>query len=172
MPWRSVACAKADIGSLAPTRAPADTPRTWRRLLTPAGPRRQLGRFFSVPPPDRGESRQPIFRQRGWSPEAIPTRRAHHAGCPLRHDIEIPQQHAVERVSGGDQLRAVLREDDAIDQLVHRGILDADQVARSRLVRSLRSPIATLLVPGRERLTPVGNDNVKIELPQAVFVLR
>src|SRR3974377_1079979 len=172
MPWRSVACAKVDIGSLAATRAPADKPRTLRRLIIPSGPLRQLGRLFRVPPPDRGESRQPLFRQGGWCAGTIPTRRAHHAGCPLRHDVEIPQQHAVERVSGGDQLRAVLREDDAIDQLVPRGILDADQVARSRLVRSLRSPIATLLVPGRERLTPVGNDNVKIELPQAVFVLR
>src|SRR3974377_1858200 len=152
MPWRSVACAKAEIDSLVAARAPPEKPRTLRRLIIPSRPLRQLGRLFSVPPPDRWESRQPIFRQRGWSAEAIPTRRAHHAGRPLRHDVEIPQQHAVERVSGGDQLRAVLREDDAIDQLVHRGILDADQVARSRLVRSLRSPIATLLIPRREHL--------------------
>ena len=52
---------------------------------------------------------------------ASQTRRA----VVLRHDVEIPQQHPVERMGGGDQLVAVPSEDHACRQRVDDGILDA-----------------------------------------------
>ena len=48
--------------------------------------------------------------------KAIPVRIALEAVGELRHHIAIPQQDAVERLAGCDQLRTVLGEDDVIDQ--------------------------------------------------------
>ena len=66
----------------------------------------------------------------------------------------VPQQHAVERLGGGDQLGAVLGEDDALDQRIDRRILDAGIVARAGAVGGLRAPDIALLVAGRQRLRP------------------
>ena len=46
-----------------------------------------------------------IFRQRLGVAEAVPARVAREAVGELRHDVEIPQQHAVERPGRGDQRR-------------------------------------------------------------------
>ena len=91
---------------------------------------------------------------------------------PLRHDVEIPQQHAVERPGGGDQLVAVLGENDAIDERIDRRVLDADQVARAGNIGGLRAPVAALLVARRQRLAPGGDDDVEVPLPHPVLVLR
>ena len=104
--------------------------------------------------------------------EAVPARGAHFAVGPLRHDVMVPQQHAVERVGGGDEIGAVLGEDDLIDHRVDRRIFDADQVVRAGLVGGLRTPIAALLVAGRQRLAPGRGDDVEIPVAQPVLVLR
>ncbi len=70
------------------------------------------------------------------------------------------------------QLGAVLGIDDAVDQLVDGRILDADQIARAGNVGGGRAPIAALLVAGRQRLAPGGDDDVEVPLPQPVLVLR
>ena len=43
----------------------------------------------------------------------------------LRHDVEVPQQHPIERARGGDQILAVGGEDDTLDQRVDDRVLDA-----------------------------------------------
>ena len=82
-------------------------------------------RLFSVVPPQRRKPGEAIFRQRLGMAEAIPAGIAREAVGELRHDVEIPQQHAVERLGRGDQLVPVLGEDDLLDQGIDRGILDA-----------------------------------------------
>src|SRR5262245_16919096 len=113
-----------------------------------------LGGALGVPPPHRGKGGEPVFRQRIRPAEAIPAGRTHLAVSPLGNDVEVPQQHAVERLGGGDQLVAVLGVDDAIDQRVDGLVPDPDQVARADDVGGLRSPVAALLVAGRQRLAP------------------
>ena len=61
--------------------------------------------------------------------KAIPARCADLTIAPLWHDIVVPQEHAIKRLCRGDQLFAISRKDDAIDQLVDGRILDADQIA-------------------------------------------
>ena len=90
----------------------------------------------------------------------------------MRHDVEIPQQHAVERHGGGDQFGTVFGKDHAIDQRIDRRVLDADQIARAGLIGGGRTPEAALLVAGRQRFTPGRDDDVEIPLPQPVLVLR
>ena len=64
------------------------------------------------------------------------------------------EEHPVERLRRGDELVAVLGEDDLLDQRVDAGILDAGEVARALAVGGLRAPEFALLVAGRERLRP------------------
>src|SRR6185437_3508003 len=158
MPWRSASCATAGPTSRLPApaaAAPASTPRARRRVTRISSrPLRQLGRLVFVPPPDGRESRIAVFRQRLRPAEAVPARGAHLTVGPLRHDVIIPQQHAVERARRRHQFVAVLGEDDAVDQGVDRRILDADDVARTGLVGGLRTPEAALLVAGRQRFAP------------------
>ena len=59
---------------------------------------------------------------------------------PLRHDVVVPQQHAVERPGRGDQLGAILGEYHPLDQRIDRRILDADEIARARRGRPPASP--------------------------------
>ena len=66
----------------------------------------------------------------------------------------IPQQHAIERLGGGDEVGAALGENHLIDHRIDRRILDADQIERARLIGGLRAPIAALLVAGRQRFAP------------------
>ena len=91
---------------------------------------------------------------------------------PLRHDVEIPQQHAVERLGGGDQLVAVLGEDDALDQLVDRRVLDADQVARAGLSAACEPQKPRCSLPGDSDSPHEADDDVEVPLPQPVLVLR
>jgi hypothetical protein len=41
----------------------------------------------------------------------------------------VPQQHAIERTGGSDQLSAILGKDDTLDQRIDPRVLDADKVA-------------------------------------------
>jgi len=77
-----------------------------------------------------------------------PARGANLAIRPLRNDVVVPQQHAVERLAAGNQLLAILGEDQLLDQRIHGRVLDADEVARSGLIRRLRTPEAALLIAG------------------------
>src|SRR5438552_131377 len=104
--------------------------------------------------------------------ETVPTRGALFAIGPLRHDVVVPQQHAVERLGGGDQLLAALGEDDAVYHGVDRRVLDADEIARAGLVGGLRTPETSLLIAGRQRFAPARGDHVEIPLAQPVLVLR
>ena len=91
---------------------------------------------------------------------------------PLRHDVVIPQQHAIERLGRGDQVVAALGENHPFDQLVDRGILDSDDVARPRHVGSLRAPELALLVARRKRFRPRRHDDIEIPASQPVLILR
>src|SRR5262245_30151746 len=90
----------------------------------------------------------------------------------MGYHIMVPQQHAVEGPGGGDQLLSVLREDNALDELVDRRILDADEVARARVVSGFRTPELALLIAWRQRFGPSALGKIVIPFPQAVLVLR
>src|SRR5580704_18225821 len=83
----------------------------------PSLARSRFGRARLVPPPDRGEGIAAVFRHDIGMAEAIPARGPHLAIGPLRHHVVVPQKHPVERLGGGDQIGAVLGEDDPFDQL-------------------------------------------------------
>src|SRR6516162_5247148 len=104
--------------------------------------------------------------------KTIPARGARIGVSPLRHHVKIPQQNAIKRLGGGNELGAIFAEDHALDQFIDGRILDANQIARARLVGSLRTPETALLIAGRERLGPGPDDDIEIPLPKPVFVLR
>src|SRR5689334_12539411 len=104
-------------------------------------------------------------------PEAVPTHRALLPVEPLRHDVIVPQEHAVERPGGGNEIVAVLGEDDAIDERVDRRVLDADEVARAGAIGGLRAPEVALLVAWRQRLWPRRRDDVVVPGAKTVLVL-
>ncbi len=131
-----------------------------------------FGGLVGVVPPDGRETRLPVFRRLRRTTEAIPARGADLVVGPLRHHEVVPQQHAIQRLGRSDEIVAVLGEDHAIDQLVDRRILDADDVAGAGHIGSLRAPEFTLLVTGRQRLRPGRHDDVKIPGPQPVLILR
>ena len=173
MPCRSASCATAENVARGAARRPAITRRRGGGVIidftTAAAP------WPPFPRPTTRWSGTPTLRISAWFPgwpkrsqRAVRTL----AVGPLRHDVEIPQQHAVERLGGGDQFGAVLGEDDALDQRIDRRILDADEVARAGLIGGLRAPEAALLVAGRQRLAPGRDDDVVVPLPQPVLVLR
>ena len=170
MPWRSASCAAA--GDIEFRRG--DRARRQRKRV-PTGDQERCGTLAALSASHHqmvGNAASSVFRHVLRTAEAIPARRALLAVGPLRHDVEIPQQHAVERLGGGDQFVAVLGEDHALDQRIDRRILDADQIARAGLIGGLRTPEAALLVAGRQRLAPGRDDDVEIPLPQPVLVLR
>ena len=72
--------------------------------------------------------------------ELVPVGDAGRPDVPVRDHVVAPQQHAVERAAGGDQVLAVVGGDDLADQLVDDRVLDADQVAAARRDRRPRSP--------------------------------
>src|SRR6266404_8913180 len=88
----------------------------------------------------------------------------------MGYDIIVPQQYAVEGPGGGDQLLSALGEDHALDQLVDGGILDADEIARARVVSGFRAPKFALLIAWRERFGPRADDHVVIPFPHPVLV--
>ena len=65
-----------------------------------------------------GKPEPPYSRHRLGPAEAVPARRAGDARGPLRHDVVVGEQHAVERLRGGDELVPVLGEDHPLDQRV------------------------------------------------------
>src|SRR5690348_5723455 len=114
-------------------------------------PLSDVRRLLRVPPPQGRQARAPIFWQVGMA-EAVPARIAREWRGELRHHVEIPEQHAIERMGRSHQACPVLREDDLIDQRINRGILDADVIPRSGDVGGLRTPVFTLLVTRGKRL--------------------
>ena len=104
--------------------------------------------------------------------ETIPARGAGFEIGPLRHDVVVPQQDAVERFGGGFEIGAVLGENDLIDHRIDRRIFDADQIVGAGLVGRLRAPVAALLVAGRQRFRPRIGDDVEIPAAQPVLELR
>ena len=91
---------------------------------------------------------------------------------PHRHHIAPGEQHPVQRLGGGDQFGPVLGIDDALGQSVHRRILDADDVARGRLVGSRRTPIIALLIARRLGLAHAEQDHVEVTVVLALVELR
>ena len=60
--------------------------------------------------------------------EAIPTCRPHVIEIPLRHDVVIPEQHAIEGLGRGNEVVPVIGKDDTLNQGVNGRILNSDQV--------------------------------------------
>ena len=60
--------------------------------------------------------------------EAIPSRGAHFVIVPLRNDVVIPQQDAIERSRSRLEVGTVLGEDNLIDHGVDRWVFDANPV--------------------------------------------
>src|SRR5262249_50009927 len=136
-----------------------------------ASPCRHLCCLLRVPPPDGWESCSAVLWQFFRPAETIPARRPLLAVRPLRHNVVVPQQHAIEGARRSHKLVTALGENDAIDQRVDRGVFDSDQVSGTRLLGGLGSPVAALFVAGRQRLAPTAGDDVEVRCPQAVFVL-
>src|ERR1051325_9091345 len=111
-----------------------------------------LGCLVGIIPPPRREPRHAIFGQGLGMAETIPACIALESVVELRNAIEVPEQHAVHRLAGGDLFGAVLGEDDALDQRIHRGVLDPAHIAGAGLVRRLRAEPFALFVAGRQRL--------------------
>ena len=97
---------------------------------------------------------EPPYSGRARAGEAVPARRPGSIRVALRHDVVVGEEHAVERLRRGDQLVAVLREDDLLDQRVDALVLDAGGVARALPVGGRGAPELALLVAGRQRLRP------------------
>ena len=55
--------------------------------------------------------------------EAIPSRGSHFVIVPLRNDVVVPQQDAVERSRSRHQIGAILSEDNLIDHGIDRRFL-------------------------------------------------
>src|SRR3954470_20576611 len=68
-----------------------------------------LGCLVGIEPPQRWQPGSRIFWQGLGMAEAIPAGVAQEAIGKLRHDEEIPQQHAIERLGGSDETLTVLR---------------------------------------------------------------
>ena len=83
-----------------------------------------------------------------------------------------PLQDPVERPAIDDQLGAVRRVNELLEQLVDDRILDADFIAAAGHVRRLRPPEIALLVARRERLREQRGDHVEIKILAALLVLR
>src|SRR5689334_24728813 len=67
--------------------------------------------FLGVPPPDSGKSCSAVFRHRIGMAEAIPSRCSHFVIVPLRNDVVVPQQNAIERSGSRLEIGALLGED-------------------------------------------------------------
>src|SRR5258708_36050605 len=96
--------------------------------------------------------------------EAIPARIALKAVIVLRDAVEIPEQYPVHRLAGGDLFGTVSGEDDAVDQGIDRGILDAAHVARTGPIRRLGAEPVALFVARRQRLSPHRGGDIEVEI--------
>src|SRR6267142_4952386 len=101
------------------------------------------------PPGVEGDRR--VARALGWPPEAVPVGDVGGAAVPVGHYEVAPQQHTVERARGVDQAFTVGRADQGLDQIVDRGVLDADRVAASHSIGCLGAPEVALFVARRQR---------------------
>src|SRR5262245_55114939 len=133
MPCLSASCALAGTTKRAPApaaAAPAMTLNALRRLnLMQSRSLRRLRRLVLVPPPHRRKCGSTIFWHDFGMTESIPPRRTNVRISPLRHHIEVPQQHPVEGRGSRNELGTVLGEDDSFDQLIDGWILYTDEVA-------------------------------------------
>ena len=73
--------------------------------------------------------------------EAIPSRGAHFVIVPLRNDVVVPQQNAVERSRSRLEVGTVLGEDNLFDHGVDRWVFDANPVVRAGFIGRPRPPI-------------------------------
>ena len=131
MPWRSgslVGCACAAARRHAASAPPPRTQRVAARHIRHASHWRVpvLAALSASHHQTVGKPAAAVFRQRIGPAEAIPARGAALVVGELRHDVVVPQQHAVERLGRGDELGAILGEDHPLDQRIDRRILDAD----------------------------------------------
>ena len=110
----------SDIAPVRSSAVPLDM-RKLRRLTRFCG-------FLDVPPPDSGKSCLAVFRHQIGSAEAIPSCGAHFGIVPLRNEVVIPQQNAVECSRSRLEIGAVLGEDNLIDHGVDRWVFDANHV--------------------------------------------
>ncbi len=112
-----------------------------------------------------------ILRQRVGAAENIPGHEALERIVPVRHDVVVPQQHAVEGMRRRDEIGAILGEHDLVDQLVDRRVLDAGRIARAVPVGGGRAPEVALLVAGRVRLREAVDDDVVVVAVFTALVL-
>src|SRR5262249_38119067 len=131
----------------------------------------ELRSALSVPPPHIGKTAGPIARQKLRPGETVPTRGPVLPQVIERDNEVVPQQHAVERAGGSNQFLASLGKDDTLDQRIARGVLDAELILRAGRSGRVRAPEVPLLFARRKGLSPQSENDVEIELPQAVFVL-
>src|SRR6185503_8313611 len=75
------------------------------------------------------------------------------------------------RLAARDQLLAVRRVDDELDELVDGLVLDADRVAVAGGVGRFRRPEAPLLVPRRLRLAEAVRVHVEVVVLDALLIL-
>src|SRR5262249_18848081 len=103
--------------------------------------------------------------------EAVPARIARKSVGELRHHVEIPQQDPVHPPAGGDQLRAALGKDDAIDQGVDSRVLDAWSVAAAGTIGRRGAEKVALFIARRERLTPYHRGKIEVEIAKTILIL-
>src|SRR5215469_13731772 len=84
--------------------------------------------FLDVPPPDSGKSCSAVFGHQIGMAEAIPSCGAHFVIVPLRNDVVVPQQNAIECSRSRLEVGTVLGEDNLIDHGVDRWVFDANPV--------------------------------------------
>src|SRR6185312_2547179 len=106
----------------------------------------ELGCLFGVVPPEGRKACHAVFRQGIRAAEAVPVRSALESEGKLRDDVAVPQQDPVQRLATGNEIGAILGEDDVIDQGIDRGVLDARSITRTRSGGGVRSEKVTLLV--------------------------
>ena len=75
-----------------------------RAALSKSLPGSSLGGLVRIPPPQVRERCHAVFRQWIGVAEAVPARGAQLAVRPLRHDVMVRQQDAIERPGGGDEI--------------------------------------------------------------------
>ena len=85
--------------------------------------------------------------------------------------VVVPEQDAVEGAGYRDLRWAVGSSDLALDQLVDDRVGDADVIAAARRLRRGTRPKVALLIARAQGLAPRGDDNVEVEVLDAVLVL-
>src|SRR5581483_1028970 len=89
-----------------------------------------------------------------------------------REHVPVPDQNAVERARISHKAFTRGDLDQVFDDGVDDGILDARPVARSLFIGRLRAPDVALLIAGRAALAGAAENDVEIEVSQAIYELR